>query len=50
VICLEIPDVFYVVGAFFLDFSQVSDEEASASLAALPVSGCVSARQPPERR
>ncbi len=26
-ICLEIPSYFYAVGAFYLNFSQVSDEE-----------------------
>jgi len=31
-VCLETPEVFYAVGAFFEDFSQVSDEEVIAIL------------------
>jgi len=27
VVCLEVPDVFYAVGQFFLEFPQISDEE-----------------------
>ncbi|HUK57014.1 MAG TPA: phosphoribosyltransferase family protein [Nitrospiria bacterium] len=27
VVCLEVPEVFYAVGQFFLEFPQVSDEE-----------------------
>jgi predicted phosphoribosyltransferase len=27
VVCLEVPDDFYAVGQFFLEFPQVSDEE-----------------------
>jgi putative phosphoribosyl transferase len=32
VVCLEIPQVFYAVGQFFLDFPQVTDEEVIAAL------------------
>jgi predicted phosphoribosyltransferase len=32
VVCLEVPDVFYAVGQFFEDFSQVSDAEVVAIL------------------
>jgi putative phosphoribosyl transferase len=32
VVCLEIPQVFYAVGQFFLDFPQVTDEEVIAVL------------------
>lgn len=32
VICLEVPPVFFAVGQFFVDFSQVSDEEVIACL------------------
>jgi len=32
VVCLEVPDVFYAVGQFFEDFSQVSDAEVVAVL------------------
>ena len=32
VVCLEVPDVFYAVGQFFEDFSQVSDGEVVAIL------------------
>jgi predicted phosphoribosyltransferase len=32
VVCLEMPDVFYAVGQFFQDFSQVSDAEVVAIL------------------
>jgi hypothetical protein len=32
VVCLEMPDVFYAVGQFFEDFSQVSDAEVVAIL------------------
>jgi putative phosphoribosyl transferase len=34
VVCLHSPDVFNAVGAFFDDFSEVSDEEVIACLAA----------------
>jgi predicted phosphoribosyltransferase len=27
VVCLEVPEIFYAVGQFFLEFPQVSDEE-----------------------
>ena len=27
VVCLEVPDIFYAVGQFFLEFPQVSDDE-----------------------
>jgi len=33
VICLEIPGVFFAIGAFYDDFVQVEDEEAIAILA-----------------
>jgi predicted phosphoribosyltransferase len=33
VICLETPEMFFAVGQFFQDFSQVSDEEVMAALA-----------------
>jgi len=33
VVCLEQPEPFYAVGAFYDDFSQVSDEEVAAALA-----------------
>lgn len=32
VVCLAVPDVFYAIGSFFQDFSQVSDEEVVAIL------------------
>jgi predicted phosphoribosyltransferase len=32
-VCLDTPEDFYAVGAFFRDFAQVSDEEAVAALA-----------------
>ena len=32
VVCLEAPEVFYAVGEFFEDFSQVTDEEVAAIL------------------
>jgi predicted phosphoribosyltransferase len=32
VVCLEVPAVFYAVGEFFEDFSQVTDEEVVAIL------------------
>lgn len=32
IVCLEAPEVFYAVGEFFEDFSQVSDEEVIAIL------------------
>jgi len=32
VVCLEVPQVFYAVGQFFLDFPQVTDEEVIAAL------------------
>jgi len=27
VVCLEVPDIFYAVGQFFLEFEQVTDDE-----------------------
>lgn len=33
IVCLDTPEFFQAVGAFFQDFSQVSDEEAVAALA-----------------
>ena len=36
IVCLETPEFFQAVGAFFRDFSQVSDEEAVAALAPRP--------------
>ena len=36
IVCLETPEFFQAVGAFFRDFSQVSDEEAVAALAPGP--------------
>ena len=32
VVCLEIPQVFYAVGQFFLDFPQVPDEQVISAL------------------
>lgn len=32
VVCLEVPDIFYAVGQFFLEFEQVTDEEVIAIL------------------
>lgn len=32
VVCVYVPDVFYAVGQFFEDFSQVSDAEVIAIL------------------
>jgi len=32
VVCLEVPPVFYAIGDFFEDFSQVSDEEVVKTL------------------
>lgn len=32
VVCLEVPEEFMAIGAFYSDFSQVSDEEAVALL------------------
>ena len=32
VVCLEVPEVFYAVGEFYEDFSQVSDAEVVALL------------------
>ena len=32
VVCLDTPDLFFAVGHFFEDFSQVSDEQAIALL------------------
>jgi len=32
VVCLEVPEIFYAVGQFFLEFPQVSDEEVVAFL------------------
>ena len=34
VVCLSTPEMFYAVGQFYMDFSQVSDEEVVAQLAA----------------
>ena len=33
VVCLETPEMFFAVGQFFHDFSQVSDDEVIAALA-----------------
>jgi predicted phosphoribosyltransferase len=35
VICLEVPAHMYAIGYFFADFSQVSDDEVMAALAAV---------------
>jgi len=32
VVCLKVPEIFYAVGQFFLEFPQVSDEEVIAIL------------------
>lgn len=32
VVCLEVPEVFYAVGQFFLDFPQVTDKEVVTAL------------------
>ena len=32
IVCLEVPAEFYAVGEFFMDFSQVSDDEVTAIL------------------
>jgi len=32
IVCLNVPADFYAVGGFFMDFSQVSDEEVTAIL------------------
>jgi len=32
VVCLEVPEVFYAVGQFFLEFPQVTDEQVIAAL------------------
>jgi putative phosphoribosyl transferase len=32
IVCLEVPAEFYAVGEFFMDFSQVSDDEVAAIL------------------
>ncbi len=32
VVCLDVPEIFYAVGQFFLEFPQVSDEEVITSL------------------
>lgn len=34
IVALEVPEEFYAVGQFYADFTQVSDEEAEALLAA----------------
>jgi predicted phosphoribosyltransferase len=36
VVCLEIPEVFYAVGQFFQDFSQVTDEDVMRALSTMP--------------
>jgi len=32
IVCLEVPAIFFAVGEFFKDFSQVTDEEVAALL------------------
>jgi predicted phosphoribosyltransferase len=32
VVCLEVPEIFYAVGQFFLEFEQVTDDEVIAIL------------------
>lgn len=40
IVCLEVPTVFFAVGEFFADFSQVTDEEVAAVLSqSVPRSG-----------
>jgi predicted phosphoribosyltransferase len=34
VVCLETPPILYAIGAHFLDFAQVSDDEVVATLRA----------------
>jgi len=49
IVCLETPEFFQAVGAFFRDFSQVSDEEAVAALAPRPRAPHSSGDTPLER-
>lgn len=37
VVCLDSPEFFYAVGAFYADFAQVSDREVSVLLASQPM-------------
>ncbi|GMU54743.1 MAG: phosphoribosyltransferase [Candidatus Xenobia bacterium] len=37
VVCLDSPEFFYAVGAFYADFTQVSDREVSLLLASQPM-------------
>jgi len=39
VVCVEMPEPFYAIGQFYADFSQTSDEEVVAALAARPTYG-----------
>lgn len=39
VVCLATPDVFYAVGQFYDDFSQVTDDEVVETLGSFGVSG-----------
>ena len=50
VVCLETPEYFGAVGAFFEDFSQVSDEEAVAALARRPQQACAAPAASPGTR
>ncbi|MBI3622216.1 MAG: phosphoribosyltransferase [Nitrospirae bacterium] len=36
VVCLEVPEIFYAVGQFFLEFEQVTDDEVIAILQRRP--------------
>ncbi len=47
VICLETPELFFAVGQFFQDFSQVSDQEVMAALAPSPAAAVPAAGSSP---
>ena len=46
VICLEQHEFFYAIGAYYADFSQVSDEEVIDILKRFPVQRLKDAKQP----
>lgn len=48
VVCLENYEFFGAIGAYYADFSQVSDDEVIDILKRFPAQGCKDAKQPAE--
>jgi predicted phosphoribosyltransferase len=37
IVCLEQPDAFHAIGAYYLDFRQVTDEQVAKLLTQFPI-------------